>query len=522
VTLRGRTDAEPYTFSFGSTSLPEPRARAPPERDLHTRLHSQSTEDARVGGTSITFSGGGGGTSAFAPAARAEHFFGALPGVSTHPLSDTAWQEGEQRMHAGGMRHAVEPRMHAASGGAEVASGQPIAAAVIAATGLSQNDSATDRFRRLSGAIAGSIFQDLLSGAIRVGELGPPPASEAAIAKLARGVTPPGGTQCPICLCEFETNAQGNAQGLATQMPCGHYFHEECLLQWLRSHNTCPVCRFSVEQDNAPRTQPLFAMLQSWRENRDASAEGGPPMPVRMGVDHMHTVPEEMVAPASELLASSTNFVRSENLAPASLTSTSTHDAEAHAHAPTTASASSGTTASTGGARVPALLQDAQQADNDTQLQRLSVLELKRRLASLGVDFSQAIEKHELLTLLRRHLAARAAPQQLPVHAPRLHVQVQMEMVQHPAQGNPASEGDGGQHDGLSLGRQTLALPSFLRLVPPPPTAPRACRPRTASSASVAAPRRSRRLNTERDESQPLSSEESPTQHRHKRQRGGS
>merc|ERR1719163_831477 len=78
-----------------------------------------------------------------------------------------------------------------------------------------------DRIRHLSGAIANTIFRDLLSGAIRAGEPGPPPASEDAISKLERNVTPPEGSHCPICLSGFGdepespagTRAAGGAGG---------------------------------------------------------------------------------------------------------------------------------------------------------------------------------------------------------------------------------------------------------------------------------------------------------------------
>ena len=79
---------------------------------------------------------------------------------------------------------------------------------------------AVERFRRISGAIAGSIFQDLLSGAFRPGfESGPPPASEQAMQKLVRGTKPPLGAQCSVCLAGFEGAAEK-----VVEMPCGARF----------------------------------------------------------------------------------------------------------------------------------------------------------------------------------------------------------------------------------------------------------------------------------------------------------
>lgn len=43
---------------------------------------------------------------------------------------------------------------------------------------------------------------------------------------------------CSICLGPFEP-------GQRTQeiLPCRHYFHANCLEQWLASHDSCPLCR---------------------------------------------------------------------------------------------------------------------------------------------------------------------------------------------------------------------------------------------------------------------------------------
>ena len=143
-----------------------------------------------------------------------------------------------------------------------------------AASGSAAPSEAQERMQRLSSAVAGTIFSDLINGALRPGDAGPPPASDKAIENLDRNCACEAGASCPICLCELTDSDEGT-----TQMPCKHAFHDSCLTKWLKSHNTCPVCRSTVEADETPRPNSLSAFLNGWREQQQqrlrAEAEGG-------------------------------------------------------------------------------------------------------------------------------------------------------------------------------------------------------------------------------------------------------
>jgi hypothetical protein len=46
---------------------------------------------------------------------------------------------------------------------------------------------------------------------------------------------------CIICIDELHLGDE------VTVLPCKHWFHGECVVTWLERHNTCPICRASIE-----------------------------------------------------------------------------------------------------------------------------------------------------------------------------------------------------------------------------------------------------------------------------------
>jgi len=51
-------------------------------------------------------------------------------------------------------------------------------------------------------------------------------------------------TECSVCKDQFEFHEK------ALRLPCGHLYHRDCILPWLKDHNTCPTCRYELPTDN--------------------------------------------------------------------------------------------------------------------------------------------------------------------------------------------------------------------------------------------------------------------------------
>ena len=50
--------------------------------------------------------------------------------------------------------------------------------------------------------------------------------------------------RCTVCQENYKIGDK------ITNLPCGHCFHKDCLVPWLRQRNTCPLCRFKLKTED--------------------------------------------------------------------------------------------------------------------------------------------------------------------------------------------------------------------------------------------------------------------------------
>ncbi|KAI0059466.1 hypothetical protein BV25DRAFT_1840317 [Artomyces pyxidatus] len=78
----------------------------------------------------------------------------------------------------------------------------------------------------------------------------PVPATEEVIEKLDRQVLEEGSPtlerDCAVCKEQFSLHTEDPDEQVVVTLPCKHPFHEGCIMPWLKSSGTCPVCRHQL------------------------------------------------------------------------------------------------------------------------------------------------------------------------------------------------------------------------------------------------------------------------------------
>lgn len=73
---------------------------------------------------------------------------------------------------------------------------------------------------------------------------------------------------CPVCSEDFVVEIE------ALQMPCSHIFHEICVMPWLESKKTCPICRYELN-DTVSTIEELERFTDIELSSRIVSIENG-------------------------------------------------------------------------------------------------------------------------------------------------------------------------------------------------------------------------------------------------------
>ncbi|KAI0322985.1 hypothetical protein OF83DRAFT_1279176 [Amylostereum chailletii] len=78
----------------------------------------------------------------------------------------------------------------------------------------------------------------------------PVPATDEIMTKLDRTVLEEGSDllerDCAVCKDQFSLTSEDPDEQVVVTLPCTHPFHESCIMPWLKTSGTCPVCRHQL------------------------------------------------------------------------------------------------------------------------------------------------------------------------------------------------------------------------------------------------------------------------------------
>ncbi|XP_037132189.1 E3 ubiquitin-protein ligase RNF126-like [Syngnathus acus] len=103
---------------------------------------------------------------------------------------------------------------------------------------------------------------------------GPPPADRERIKSLPTVCITEehvgAGLECPVCKEDYHVDES------VRQLPCNHLFHNDCIVPWLEQHDTCPVCRKSLNGQNTATNPPGLSEMNFSPSSSSSSSSNSP------------------------------------------------------------------------------------------------------------------------------------------------------------------------------------------------------------------------------------------------------
>ncbi|KAL7126818.1 hypothetical protein ABFS83_14G211900 [Erythranthe nasuta] len=97
------------------------------------------------------------------------------------------------------------------------------------------------------------------------------PALKSFVRSLPIKIFPPNSDRslqsCSICMEDFQIDP--GTFVTVNKLPCEHFFHRDCIVEWLQRSNTCPLCRHKLPAEPAPKKKAIDPWAHRWEVDRD-------------------------------------------------------------------------------------------------------------------------------------------------------------------------------------------------------------------------------------------------------------